>query len=926
MKKLTVISFCILVVFMFSNALLAQRIVNISPTEFGILNKTIDGDTTATGERVDLNTVYVLERGPNSYYVMDGAIENRYPLTIVAADGDGERPKLVPGVVEGGESDRPFVPRGDLTLKGLYITNKDQAGGLNKNTLRIKASDVKITAEDCHFDYDSQSTFRLDDDGISLFLNGCIVSNVGQTVNPNNGRGIDDRGNNVDSLVVENCTFYNLTSRALRDGGGFIKYAKFNHNTFSNIGQMMLSVGEVVEFEFTNNQVVNGLFLGNSVNDDDPSTMVELEPITNDDLAGMTQMVKIQNNNFYVDETIVTAYPDSVVQAASFDSLGLVYLNEAGNAGTILNEAIMLPNGPAVPVDVMLGIYNDNQSATDPAAPPFDEGGPAFGEAGYGVVPFGFDYSTETSSATASTGAQPLGDLNWFDMEIVAPAAVRYVPVAPTEFGILNKMIDGDTTATGERINLNTVYVLERGPLAYYLLDGAIENRFPLTIVAADGDGERPKLVPGVVEGGESDRPFVPRADLTLKGLYVTNKDQAGGLNKNTLRIKASDVKIVAEDCHFDYDSQSTFRLDDDGISVILKNSVISNIGQTVNPNNGRGIDDRGNNVNAIIAENCTFYNITSRVLRDGGGYIKYARFNHNTFCNIGQMMLTVGEVVDFKFTNNMVVNGLFLGNSVNAEDPNEMVELEPLTNDDLAGLTQKIEIQKNNFYVDLAVQSSYPDSIVAAAPLDSLGMAFATAAGTEGTNIDEAIAFTAGPTIPTDVMLGIYADNQSATDPSAPPFDEGGAAFGEAGYGVVPFDFSYTDIAISYVYSTAQQPLGALNWFGMDISTSVEPNAQLVDNMPQAFNLVGNYPNPFNPTTNIVFELSQPGDVDLAVYNVMGQKVKILVNGFRASGHHVIGWNGLSDNGTQMSSGVYFYRLETQDGFSKTMKMILMK
>lgn len=905
----------------------AQRIVNIAPTEFGILNKVIDGDTTATGERVDLNTVYVLERGPNAYYLLDGSIENRFPLTIVAADGPGERPKLVPGVVEGGESSRAFVPRADLTLKGLYVTNLDQAGGLNKNTLRVKAGDVRIVAEDCHFDYDSQSTFRLDDDGISLFLKKCIISNIGQTVNPSNGRAIDDRGNNIDSLVVENCTFYNITSRVLRDGGGYINYAKFDHNTMVNIGQMMLSVGEVVDFTFTNNLVINGLFMGNSVNAEIPHSVIELAPLTNDDLAGLSQTVDISHNNFNLDQAIVDAYPDSVVAAAVFDSLSLVALNEAGNAGTILDEPITFTAGPAVPTDVMLGIYADNQSSGDPTAPPFDTGGAgAYGEPGFGVVPFDFSYSEETSSFTASTAWQPLGDLTWFDLEIAPKPEVRYVNVAPTEFGILNKVIDGDTTATGDRVSLNTVYVLERGPNAYYLLDGSIENRFPLTIVAADGDGERPKLVPGVVEGGESSRAFVPRADLTMKGLYVTNLDQAGGLNKNMFRIKAGDVKIVAEDCHFDYDSQSAFRLDKDGTSIILKKCIISNIGQTVNPSNGRAIDDRGNNINSLVVENCTFYNITSRVLRDGGGYINYARFNHNTMVNIGQMMLSAGEVVDFTFTNNQVVNGLFMGNSVNGETPHSMIETSPLTNEDLSGLVQRMDIRNNNFHVDEAITSAYPDTVVAAAVLDSLSQVFVDANGTGDTNISEAISFTDGPAVPTDVMLGIYADNQSSGDPTAPPFDTGNAgAFGEPGFGVVPFDFTYPEATMSYTHSTAGQPVGALTWFGMDISTAVEYGNRDLADLPQSFDLVGNYPNPFNPTTEIAYELSKPSHVTLAVYNVIGQKIATLVDKNQQAGTYRAMWNGASDSGISMSSGIYFYRI-IADGFDKTMKMTLMK
>ncbi|PJF20410.1 MAG: hypothetical protein CUN56_16315, partial [Phototrophicales bacterium] len=71
----------------FSSTVFAQRTVNVTPG-FGTLNEAIDGDTTATGARVDSNTVYVLER--DGIYILDGTIEHRgYHLQIVAADGDG---------------------------------------------------------------------------------------------------------------------------------------------------------------------------------------------------------------------------------------------------------------------------------------------------------------------------------------------------------------------------------------------------------------------------------------------------------------------------------------------------------------------------------------------------------------------------------------------------------------------------------------------------------------------------------------------------------------------------------------------------------------------------------------------------------------------------------------------------------------------
>lgn len=86
-------------------------------------------------------------------------------------------------------------------------------------------------------------------------------------------------------------------------------------------------------------------------------------------------------------------------------------------------------------------------------------------------------------------------------------------------------------------------------------------------------------------------------------------------------------------------------------------------------------------------------------------------------------------------------------------------------------------------------------------------------------------------------------------------------------------------------------------------------------------------YPNPFNPATTIKYSIAEQGHVTLNVYNVAGQLVRRLVNEAQSpqAGGFVAEWNGTSDAGTEVSSGVYFYRLEA-NGFKETKKMVLLK
>ena len=94
---------------------------------------------------------------------------------------------------------------------------------------------------------------------------------------------------------------------------------------------------------------------------------------------------------------------------------------------------------------------------------------------------------------------------------------------------------------------------------------------------------------------------------------------------------------------------------------------------------------------------------------------------------------------------------------------------------------------------------------------------------------------------------------------------------------------------------------------------------------MPQDYSLHANYPNPFNPSTVITYDLAGEGHVDLSIYNVVGKKVKTIVNKNESAGRKVTAWYGVDDAGNSLSAGMYFYRL-TAGGKVFTKKMILMK
>jgi hypothetical protein len=97
------------------------------------------------------------------------------------------------------------------------------------------------------------------------------------------------------------------------------------------------------------------------------------------------------------------------------------------------------------------------------------------------------------------------------------------------------------------------------------------------------------------------------------------------------------------------------------------------------------------------------------------------------------------------------------------------------------------------------------------------------------------------------------------------------------------------------------------------------------VNMIPASFALHQNYPNPFNPKTEIRFDLPEEGMVELAIYNLMGQKIRTLTSNHMTPGYHAIVWDGTNDIGSQVATGMYFYSLSSRT-FHSTKKMLYLK
>jgi hypothetical protein len=94
---------------------------------------------------------------------------------------------------------------------------------------------------------------------------------------------------------------------------------------------------------------------------------------------------------------------------------------------------------------------------------------------------------------------------------------------------------------------------------------------------------------------------------------------------------------------------------------------------------------------------------------------------------------------------------------------------------------------------------------------------------------------------------------------------------------------------------------------------------------VPSVFALRQNAPNPFNPSTDIAYDLPVAAHVSMEVLNVLGQRVKTLIDGFREAGSHTVTWDGHDDYGSACASGIYFYRI-TAGADQAVKKMMMLK
>ncbi len=522
---------------------------------------------------------------------------------------------------------------------------------------------------------------------------------------------------------------------------------------------------------------------------------------------------------------------------------------------------------------------------------------------------------------------------------VIVPASINGDP-----YGALNNFIMGDTTATGERNNPDRVYKLQRDSI--YFLSGLLKAPFNLSIIAdpPDENHKPPIITSGIGPNGETVGSFFKvYGNALFKNLYFQHTTPTGGISVwGTIQQVKDSATYRYEGCYFEGGNWwATITTWAQWTKVYITDCYFRNVENPANVWNGLGITFNNSDVDTLEVVNNTFFNHGSFAIQGELNNSHYVRFEHNTFVNsIKCPIWWKYYYKNFNVSNNLFYNALSLGSGPafrSVADPDSLpagiiqIYHLPLKFTDTLGLSESDRVVKlyNNDYF-------YSQKII------DYWNAIDTIEGTPWMNSRVRAMFDDDSTYP-------YMDEQNTMnlDPGFVQVGEGEDSLvawmykwraGEsttlwgwdpdgdrfAVQWPLPEDLSYTNPTL--LTAADGFPVGDLNWFPDKKQQWLTDVKEVSNNIiPDNFVLEQNYPNPFNPSTYIVYSIPDEANVQLTVYNSLGQKIITLVNKKQISGTYRVQWDGKTGSGLNVSSGIYFYKLKAGN-FTQTRKMILLR
>ncbi len=520
--------------------------------------------------------------------------------------------------------------------------------------------------------------------------------------------------------------------------------------------------------------------------------------------------------------------------------------------------------------------------------------------------------------------------------------------VVPVPSGVtINGFIVGDTLETGARKHPNAIYKLERGKV--YFQDATMNLDFNFTLVADDDDPNNPTRPPMVARGVDAEGAYtrilyqcynddvkIKVKNILFQGMPTDEKIVSGSAYLFTLSGK--NIRLEATNCVFNYWTGNVIENKSYGLenfTLILKDNVFRNNVALESAYSGYSYVGGGKvKQDSIIFHNNTFFNISAYIIYSKE-YTGTFEFMHNTLFTSCKGSLRLPNLINAKFEDNLLYNYQTVAqDSAHWKSKHyamvQIREIDSATLTDL-GITQEERkvIYKNNVYGwDQRVKDFWKEAELYHVPwmgpiTDSLFTKYDNFVNDNNIEEDNPGFDATMSTAVLDKQLAWnriyrttetgYADRYYAPDGKL--FDLPWP---------LPENLAYTNTALQ-THAGGGLPVGDLNWFpGKKAEweawrlTGIKKNED--QSVPSDYNLSQNYPNPFNPTTEINFSIPTAGNTTLAIYNVLGQKVKTLVSKEMSAGSYTYQFDA-----SNLSSGVYFYKLQSNN-YSSIKKMMLLK
>lgn len=504
------------------------------------------------------------------------------------------------------------------------------------------------------------------------------------------------------------------------------------------------------------------------------------------------------------------------------------------------------------------------------------------------------------------------------------------IPAVPGNVVDMFPVISGDTTATGERTDNNTIYTLDNGGL--YISTARLVNKkeWPLQIQAADlTDLDNKPIITRIPDGAGSYPQIAwPEGDMTLKNLWIISGERGPGEGHDwgQIRMLGAGTRHVVEDCIIEKDRGGFLQLRADSVKLFVNRCTFRNGGNRfILEGNGRGIDSRNFAFDSLVVKNTYIYNVIDRVFRSIGNTIphNYIEFDHCTIFNIAGRhgFFNFEWVKHAKVTNCQLINPIMLGTSPIYTDEQNQPDNgahKVFTVDTVTAATQFTFSNNNIFYSQDVLDAWVPFADSVKRP-DVYSMLIKQVMGDDTLNsyIEEPLTLNSVPINITQYVTDIYTDpsNTAMFDHTVEDISAAGTNrdFGNL-FDFATWDPCYAATLQSATAGTNGSSIGAVQGCpGLDaVGVGIEDELNTLLGLNAA-------PNPFTGVTKISFSLDRASHVKLTVFDLTGKALKVLTHGNYPAGEQEMIW----DAGSGQGAGIYLLRLETEAGFM-TKKLLL--